>query len=87
LPELSSKEGNYGEKSHGLKIYRIYLQTRVDRLLDLPLAAILYTRVTEGFMKQAVSYARVSSERQRERHTIASQLSLLSDLIRQKVNR
>lgn len=35
-------------------------------------------------MKRAVIYARVSSERQRERHTIASQLSLLPGLVRQK---
>ena len=32
-------------------------------------------------MKRAVMYARVSSERQRDRHTIASQLSLLSELL------
>jgi site-specific DNA recombinase len=35
-------------------------------------------------MKRAVLYARVSSERQRERHTVASQLSLLPELIKQK---
>jgi len=35
-------------------------------------------------MKRAVIYARVSSGGQRERHTIASQLSLLQELIRRK---
>ena len=35
-------------------------------------------------MKRAAIYARVSTERQRERHTIASQLSLLPELIKQR---
>jgi len=35
-------------------------------------------------MNKAVIYARVSTERQREKHTIASQLSILPEIIKQK---
>jgi len=35
-------------------------------------------------MNRAVIYARVSTERQREKHTIDSQLSVLPEIIKQK---
>ena len=35
-------------------------------------------------MNRAVIYARVSTERQKEKHTIDSQLSILPELIKQK---